>query len=73
MNSDVEVGEIYEHPCGLVVKVISQRVPGDRLDYLPVLCEVIVGAQAGDVTYECGHRDGWSLIPEYGWKKRVTQ
>ena len=72
MNSDVNVGEVYEHPCGLAVRVISQRVPGDRYDDLPVWCEVVTGARAGDIIYGVGHRDSWCMVSQYGWKKRVS-
>lgn len=67
--SDKVIGDTYEHPCGLVLRVIGKNVPGDRYDEARTWCEVIKGAVVDDVCYDIGYRGGWCLFAVYGWKK----
>lgn len=74
-DSNVTVGELWQHRSGLTLRVIGQQVPGDRNDELRVWCEVVSAASVHEEDYSepyaVGDRDGWCLLDIYGWKKVV--
>ena len=65
-DEGVVVGERWRHKNGLTVRIIGQKVPGDRDDELRVWCEVVIAGGSG---YRVGERNGWHLLSLYGWQK----